>query len=89
MDSAIWVAIISGVLTLLGVIITVVYGNKKSAETTKGYKDVTLYRIDQLERKVELHNNAVERLFIVEGKVRELEHTQKDIKKELREIDYE
>jgi hypothetical protein len=30
---------------------------------------LTNYRIEQLEKKVELHNNAVERLYIVERKL--------------------
>ena len=30
---------------------------------------LTLYRIEQLEKKVELHNNAVERLYVVERKL--------------------
>ncbi len=30
---------------------------------------LTNYRIEQLEKKVEIHNNAVERLYIVERKL--------------------
>ena len=30
---------------------------------------LTNYRIEQLEKKVELHNNAVERLYVVERKL--------------------
>lgn len=82
MDSAIWVAIISGVLTLIGVIITVVYGNKKNTKNTEDYTKLTLYRIDQLEKKVELHNNAVERLYIAEGNIKELQHEVRDIKED-------
>lgn len=63
MSGEIWVAIISGLFTLIGVIITVIVGNK-----------LTLYRLEQLEKKVELHNNAVERLFIAEGKIKEIQH---------------
>ena len=57
------VSIITGVFTLAGVIITVIAANK-----------LTLYRIEQLEKKVELHNNAVERLFVAEGNIKELQH---------------
>lgn len=41
------------------------------------------YRIEQLENKVEKHNNAVERLFIAEGSIRELQHDMKDVKAKL------
>lgn len=39
------------------------------------------YRLEQLEKKVELHNNAVERLFIAEGNITELQHDVKDLKR--------
>lgn len=68
MNGEIWVAIITGLASLIGVIITVAVGNK-----------LTIYRIEQLERKVELHNNAVERLFVAEGNIKTLQHDVKNI----------
>ena len=41
------------------------------------------YRLKQLEKKVELHNNAVERLFKAEGHIEELQHDVKDIKNKI------
>lgn len=38
------------------------------------------YRIEQLEKKVEKHNNVVERMFKAEGHIEELQHDVKDIK---------
>ena len=38
------------------------------------------YRLKQLEKKVELHNNAVERLYKAEGHIEELQHDVKEIK---------
>ena len=38
------------------------------------------YRLQQLEEKVNKHNNVIERVFILEGKVTELEHDVKDLK---------
>lgn len=55
MDSTIIVALISMVGTILGSMIGVMKSNDK-----------TLYRIEQLEKKVEAHNNLVERMTIVE-----------------------
>lgn len=74
MNAEIWVAIITGLASLVGVIVTVICGNKQHAKTSEEQTKLTLYRIDQLEKKVELHNNAVERLFIAEGKISELQH---------------
>ena len=38
------------------------------------------YRLEQLEKKVNLHNNAVERLFRAEGQITELQHEIKELK---------
>lgn len=38
------------------------------------------FRLERLEKKVDLHNNAVERLFVVEGQMKEAQHDIKDLK---------
>jgi hypothetical protein len=63
MSSEIWVAIISAAASLVGVIVTVVLSNK-----------LTLYRIEQLEKKVDTFTNERERLYIAEGHIKELQH---------------
>lgn len=55
MSAEIWVAIITGLSTLIGVIITVRSGNSK-----------TLYRIEQLEKKQDKHNCLIERMYKIE-----------------------
>lgn len=69
MSGEIWVAIIMSVGSLAGVIITVVWGNKKSEKRSKEQTDVTLYRIDQLEEKVNKHNNLIERTYKIEQRL--------------------
>lgn len=69
MSGEIWVAIITGVLSLIGVIITVVYGNRKNAATAKQQTDLTIYRIDELEKKVNKHNNLIERTYKIEQRL--------------------
>lgn len=58
MDAGIWVAIISGVCSVVGVIITVAVGNNK-----------TIYRIEQLEKKQDKHNTLIERMYKAEDKI--------------------
>lgn len=58
MSVEIWVAIITSVFTLAGVIITVAFGNSK-----------TLYRIEQLEKKQDKHNTLIERMYRLEDRV--------------------
>lgn len=41
---------------------------------------LTQYRIEQLEKKVNAHNNLVERTYKLEGRVNEAEHDIKDLK---------
>jgi hypothetical protein len=62
------VEIAVALITLAGVIITVAVGNKKTAKEFKANADLTIYRIDQLEKKVEKHNQVVERVYILERK---------------------
>jgi hypothetical protein len=54
-------AIIVGALALVGTIVGNLIGNNKTAA-------LVTYRLEQLEKKVQLHNNAVERLYKVEQK---------------------
>lgn len=62
-------AVITGVLSLIGVYMA----NRKSAALIE-------YRIKQLEAKVEKHNSVVERTFVLEGKMNEVEHDIRDMK---------
>lgn len=80
MSADIIVAIVSGAFTFLGVVITVHKGNKKSAAEIKEQTDLTLYRIAELEKKQNKHNNLIERTFKLEGEILELQHEVKDLK---------
>lgn len=57
-----WAIIIVGGLELIGVIITVIWGNKKNAKRSEKQTEVTLYRIGELEKKQEKYNNLQERV---------------------------
>lgn len=63
------VSLISGILTLAGVIITVWAGNKKTSAKIKEQSDLTLYRIDQLEKKQDKHNTLIERMYAAEDRI--------------------
>ena len=41
---------------------------------------LTQYRIEQLENRVNAHNNLIERTYKLEGRVNEAEHDIKDLK---------
>lgn len=68
MTESIIVAVITGGLSLLGVYIA----NRKSAALME-------YRLEQLEKKVDKHNNLVERMYAVEERT---ERQQDELKRQ-------
>ena len=64
-----WEAIITAVASLVGVY----FANRKSAAVME-------LRMKMLEEKVSKHNQIVERMYIAEGKITELEHDVGEIK---------
>lgn len=62
---------------------TVIVGLLSLAGTflgTFGGIQLIKYRIEQLEKKVEKHNNLIERTFKLEGRMTEAEHEIRDLK---------
>lgn len=87
MSADIIVAIVAGAFTFLGTLATVLVGNKKAVKESQKTSakieeqtELTLYRIKELEKKQNQHNNLIERTFILEGEVRELKHEVHDLK---------
>lgn len=71
------IATIPSALTLVGVIVTVIFGNKKTTASVKEQTDLTLYRIQQLEKKQDKHNTLIERMYKIEDR---MALSEKDIK---------
>lgn len=63
MDNTIITAAMSLLGTLVGTLGGILVSNK-----------LTVYRIDQLEKKVSEHNNMIERVYKLEGRMTEVEH---------------
>lgn len=70
METTIIVAIIGGLATAIPTLITSILSNKNN-------KDLIMFRINELEKKVDKHNNVVERMALAE----------KDLKAVWRNID--
>lgn len=66
MTEGVIIAMITAGLSLVGVIITVYSGNKKTQQTIQAQTDLTLYRIARLEEKQDKHNGVIERMYNVE-----------------------
>ena len=63
MDTAIICGLISAVSAIIVSVITAVYNNK-----------LIMYRLEQLEKKMDKHNNVIERVTVLETKVADLEN---------------
>lgn len=62
-----------GWLTLAGVAFTALLSLAGVIYSNKATRKVVIYRVDQLEKKVEKHNNVIERVYKLEQKVDDLE----------------
>lgn len=69
MNSSVPVAFLSLLGTLIG-----------SAAGILTASRLTNYRLEQLEKKVEKHNQVMERTFCLEGRMTEAEHDIRDLK---------
>ena len=69
MSNEVLVALITGGFALTGTWITVWTGNKKILAELEKNEALQDERIAALSKKVEKHNNVIERLYIAEGKI--------------------
>ena len=70
MGETIAVAVISGGLTLIGTIITVLAASKKTDENLKISQAVTDTKLEELTREVRAHNNFAQRMPVVEEQIK-------------------
>lgn len=70
MKGEIVVALISGLCVAIPSIIATISANKKN-------NDLVLFRINELDDKVKQHNNLIERMYKIEGRVSILENQKK------------
>lgn len=70
MTDGILIALITGGMAVISNVIIVVFNNSK-----------TLYRIEQLERKQEEHNNFIKRMYAVEAQVADIKEDISELKR--------
>ena len=66
--------ILTSILSLVGTLVGTLGGILVASKLNN-------YRIEQLEKKVERYNSVIERTFVLEGNVKELQHEVTDLKK--------
>ena len=73
MSEAIIVAIITGVISLAGTVLTILQTSKKTEQSFQIAQAVMNEKIEQLRKSVDKHNNFAERLPRLEQRVEDLE----------------
>ena len=72
MSESIIVALITGGLSLIGVVITCLATAKKNETSMKVSQAVTDTKIEELTREVRAHNNFAQRMPVVENQIQNL-----------------
>ena len=76
---AVIAAVITGVLSLLGTIISVIITSNKTREDLKISQAVTETKITELTREVRTHNNFAQRMPVVEEQIKVINHRLHDL----------
>lgn len=79
MSEAIVVALITGGLSLAGVVVTCIATAKKTEKATAVAQAVTETKIDELTREVRAHNNFAQRMPVVEEQIKVINHRISDL----------
>lgn len=72
---------ITGVLSLVGVILTNVASNRKIEHRLETQQAVTDTKIEELTREVRLHNNFAQRVPVLEEQMKVANHRIEDLEK--------
>ena len=79
MSESILVALITGGLSLTGVVLTCLATAKKSEKAAAIAQAVTDTKIDELTREVRLHNGFAQRMPVVEEQIKTIRHRLEDL----------
>ena len=79
MSEAIVVALVTGGLSLAGVVITCLATARKNETTMKVSQAVTDTKIDELTREVRLHNGFAEKIPVIQEQIKVINHRLDDL----------
>lgn len=79
MSEAIIVALITGGLSLVGVVCTCLVTARKNETSMKVTQAVTDTKIEELTREVRLHNGFAQRMPVVEEQIKVINHRLNDL----------
>jgi len=79
MSEPVIVALITGAMSILGTVITVVSTSNKTTQEMRINQAVTDTKIEELTREVRKHNNFAERMPVVEEQIKVINHRLQDL----------
>lgn len=79
MSDAVAVALISGGLALLGVIITSISTSRRMTAQLERNQAVTDTKLEELTREVRMHNNFAQRIPVIERDIKVINHRLDDL----------
>ena len=79
MSEAVLVALISGGLSLVGIVISGLLTARKSEMTVKTSQAVTDTKLEELTREVRAHNHFAQRMPVVEEQIKVINHRISDL----------
>lgn len=79
MSEAVAVALISGGLALLGVIITSISTSRRMTAQLERNQAVTDTKLEELTREVRMHNNFAQRIPVIERDIKVINHRIDDL----------
>ena len=82
MSEAILVALITGGLSLVGVVVTCLATARKAEKASAVAQAVTETKIDALTREVRLHNGFAEKIPVMQEQIKVINHRLEDLEHE-------
>lgn len=79
MTEAITVALITGGLSLIGVIIASIAGNRRTEQKIQVAQAVTDTKIEELTREVRKHNDFAEKIPVIQEQIKVINHRLADL----------
>ena len=81
MDSSIIVAVITGGLALIGVVISNIFAANRTQTRISTAQAVTDTKLEELTREVRMHNNFAQRVPVIEEQMKVVNHRVEDLEK--------
>jgi len=83
MNDAVIVAIITGVFSILGVILSNIWANSKMQKNIEICQAVTDTKITELTREVRAHNDFARRIPVIEEQIKVANHRIEDLERKV------